>query len=169
MTAVPLFDRHHGKHCPPQRPSFFRRLVAAWRRKPSAPEAPLPSGAVTALLGSPVLGDRMIADVRREHDLLSATELAALEPRAVYSGPPIYAVRHDGLVRVGADNRVEVLPAPLAWDARVDTTASLPAVGDGALEAERDAARAAGLRARAAYEPPAVELLQQLLEGVRAL
>lgn len=143
---IALLLPHTGAHAAPS--SFFRRLVAAWRRKPSAPEAPLPSGAATALLGSPVLGDRMIADVRREwsarYDGLTDEEIAALTPRK--SLP-----RADGEVVIDQRERVHLVPAGCPWP-----RAQKPAQAAPPEPARADDTRV-DLRIARPYAPPATE------------
>lgn len=84
MTVVPLLDAHKGKHCTarPERLSFFRRIVAAVRRKPDlVGRAWTPGAAPTALLtppdGTPVLGDRMLSDVRARYDAVHTFKSSA--------------------------------------------------------------------------------------------
>lgn len=125
MTAVPLLDSHKGCHCAP-RASFFRRALRMPWRKPSAP-AVKPAGAATALIADaqPVLGDRTIDDVRAQwnewhdgtpqHDLLTTTELAALNTPA-HLGPkrPTRLQRPDGEIVIDERNHVSVCPWPAA-------------------------------------------------------
>lgn len=80
MTAVPLLDSHKGCHCrKPVSPvaSFFRRAIAAVRRRLPVPAA-RPAGTGTVLLappdGQPVLRDRMLSEVRAEWTCRSVRE-----------------------------------------------------------------------------------------------
>jgi hypothetical protein len=111
---MPHAGHHAASHAAPLAilPQLFRRAIAAVRRKPAVP-AGVAAGAATALLtppdGTPVLGDRMLSDVRRERN--EDAEIAAL------SGPEIRAPgvrkilpRADGQIVIGDDNRVHVRP-----------------------------------------------------------
>jgi hypothetical protein len=64
--ALAAFRPRQGIHCAPRRSpaEIFRRILRGLRRKQAAPEVPPPSGAVPD--GEPVMGDRMIAEVRAE-------------------------------------------------------------------------------------------------------
>jgi hypothetical protein len=81
---------------------FFRRAIAAVRRKEAVP-AVAAAGAATPPDGLRVLGDRMLSEVRREHDALTDAEIAALRPRKRLA-------RHDGEVLIDERNRVTVRP-----------------------------------------------------------
>src|SRR5579859_5533472 len=99
MTAYPrhAFDVPVGEPQPTlftPLAQFFRRALRLPRRKPAVPEIPREvSGTATVLLtppdGTPALGGRMLSEVRREHDLLSTAELAALHPRGRHPYPPL--------------------------------------------------------------------------------
>lgn len=132
MTAVHLFDPHEGRHCAAARPSFFRRALRLPWRKPAVP-APHPgAGAVTPPGGryaccscceeagpceprddhrapcqdgcnDPVLGDRMIADVRREY---GAGLPAAGQMRQEYFAPHVYGQAPQLAVEPGLARRV---------------------------------------------------------------
>lgn len=109
-------------------PMIFRRAIAAARRKPAAPEVSTSAsgaGCAGADWGDemPVMGDRMLSEVRARCD-------AEAYPAAAYSGPEIWAVRPDGLIHVSEANGVEVCPSPLAWSMAADATTSFPAVAD---------------------------------------
>jgi hypothetical protein len=70
---------------------FFRRAVAAVRRKPAVP-AELPAGAATPTDAEPsAVSPEHVGFMRwvdlSEHDLLSDTEIAALRPRFTPSRP----------------------------------------------------------------------------------
>jgi hypothetical protein len=82
--------------------SFFRRAIAAVRRRLAVPAA-RPAGAATTLLtppdGQPVLRDRMLSEVRREHDGLRE------RPR------PTHYDRRDGEIVVTTQNKVVILPS----------------------------------------------------------
>jgi hypothetical protein len=123
MTAVPLLDSHKGCHCrKPVSPvaSFFRRAIAAVRRRLAVPAAIATAGAATTLLtppdGQPVLRDRMLSEVRAEHDLLSTAELAALHPRGrhPYPAPPVRLPRPGGEIVIDERGHVSVCPWPAA-------------------------------------------------------
>ena len=164
MTAVPLLDSHKGCHCrPPSRVAlFFRRLVRPWRRKPAAP-AVAAAGAATVLLtppdGTPVLRDRMLSEVRAEHAPTAPIALPRFTPSPAMSPERLADLdaRVDALMRRPRGSH----PYP---PLRQPVYGEVPQ-----LNVERDAAIAAGERARGRYQPPPRELLQQLLEGVRAL
>lgn len=125
MTAVALFASHAGGHCKPPSPVtlFFRRMIAAVRRRKAVPAvaaagAAEPSGwpcCVHCLTGSPcippdnhpipcsdgcnglpVLGDQMLSEVRAEQD--------KAYPR------PTYYPRPDGDVIVDKRNHVHLRP-----------------------------------------------------------
>lgn len=51
--------------------STFRRAMRMPWRKPAVPAAVATAGAATSLLGEPVLGDRMISDVRAHADAMN--------------------------------------------------------------------------------------------------
>lgn len=107
---------------------FFRRLRL--RRKPAVP-AELPpaaelraAGAATALLGEPVMRDRMLSEVRAEYDGLTDLEIAALTPRGEHPYPPLptrlLRPAGDGEIVIDERGRVSVCPWPPAarpmWD-----------------------------------------------------
>lgn len=126
-------------------PMIFRRAIAAARRKPAAPEVSTSASGAgcagadwgdevppadsrmwhgdTEPRGFPVLGGRMLSEVRAERD-------AEAYPAAAYSGPEIWAVRPDGLIHVSEANGVEVCPSPLAWSMAADATTSFPVAAD---------------------------------------
>jgi hypothetical protein len=84
---------HPGKHAVKPGPvaMFFRRAVAAVRRKPAVP-AELPAGAATPTDAEPsAVSPEHVGFMRwvdlSEHDLLSDTEIAALRPRFTPARP----------------------------------------------------------------------------------
>lgn len=71
---APHAGAHAAVHAAPVAAAslFFRRLVRPWWRKPAPPEVSTSASGAgrtgTSLLGEPVLGDRMLSEVRSEHN-----------------------------------------------------------------------------------------------------
>lgn len=136
-----------ARHAPARPPLFRLSLRMPWR-KPAAVPAVAAAGTATPDVArfaccphcegrcghpgnhpaactdgcnAPVLGDRMLSDVRAAWDAADGYP---------YPPVPLYAVRHDGLIRVDKRNHVEVCPSPLVcwWPTHV--TGSFPAVTD---------------------------------------
>lgn len=109
MTAVQLLDSHKGCHCrKPVSPvaSFFRRAIAAVRRRLPVPAA-RPAGTGTVLLshpatdpaGVPVLRDRTLSEVRAERnaghaDAIRAGYASAVDRLRQEAGLPTVAQMH---------------------------------------------------------------------------
>ncbi|HEY1705925.1 MAG TPA: hypothetical protein VGG75_40090 [Trebonia sp.] len=77
---------------------FFRRAIAAVRRKEAAPAAPRTAGAVTPLLADaePVMGNDMIASVRGQWDAWHAEDVALTgHPATAPAGFPVLGPEHD--------------------------------------------------------------------------
>lgn len=164
MTPLPLFDGHHGRHCPARRPSFFRRLLPArWLRKGRpVPEVPsLPSGAATALVAA-----RQQAHADAMHEL--SKRFLPAPPRQYRGTQP----------RLHPDTQPVQLPAALRtipvqpvagrppWD-----TAPVPVYGQAPVAkvpgAELEAARAAELHALGTWTRADTALLAVVRDRLR--
>jgi hypothetical protein len=133
--------------------------VPAWRPAPRRATEPA---------GFPVLGDSMLADVRHDWDhrqhggLNLAQQLAHADAMHAASAPYLPPHRPVNGRTVGTGTQPRRQPV-YGERPQADVLAAER------LAFERDAAQAAGIRARFCYSAPPRELLEQLLDGLKKL
>jgi hypothetical protein len=170
---IALLLPHTGGHAPRTAvdavlasvPEIFRRAIAAVRWRKAAPA--VCAGAATTLLtppdGQAVLGDKTIAQVRREYD---TGQLAAIHPAAHGPERPTVLERPDGQVVIDEQHHVRVRPVngrPLGTQPRRQPDPAF--LEEEAAEAERSLYVRSQMRGAVATSDPAV--LRQVIAALK--